>query len=324
MKKDQARKIAAAVNKGGKNIKTKKGKILYAVVLIVIAAVVFFAGDKIGIFEPEQPSTPPVSGSSVQECRVHFIDVGQGDCELVECGGKYMLIDAGENGHETEVLNYLHVLGVKKLDYVVASHQHSDHIGGLSEVLEEFDAENIIMPRLTKTQTPTNSTYKAFLNAVKESGAKVIEAKANASYQLGGASFCVLGPVTDDAEDINNMSAVIRLDFGKNSFLFTGDAETEEELEILNNNASVDCDVLKVGHHGSGTSSSKKFLEAVTPDICVISCGEGNDYGHPHDNAVKRLKKQTDEIYRTDICGDIVVSSDGKELSISYKNSEVK
>ena len=324
MKKDQARKIAAAVNEGGKHIKTKKGKLIYAVVIIVVAAVVFFVGDKIGIFEPEMPTATPVQGSSVEECRVHFIDVGQGDCELIECGGKYMLIDAGENGHETEVLNYLHALGVKKLEYVVASHQHTDHIGGLPEVLEEFDAENIIMPRLTKEQTPTNSTYKAFLNAVKNSGAKVIEAKVNASYQLGGASFCVLGPVTEDAEDINNMSAVIRLDYGKNSFLFTGDAETEEELEILNNNASLDCDVLKAGHHGSGTSSHKKFLEAVTPEICIIPVGADNDYGHPHDNALKRIGKHTDEIYRTDICGDIVVSADGKELSVSYENKEVK
>lgn len=324
MKKDQAKKIAAAVNEGGKHIKTKKGKLIYAVVILIIAAVVFFAGDKIGIFEPEQPTVAPASGSSVQECRVHFIDVGQGDCELVECGGKYMLIDAGENGHETEVLNYLHALGVTKLEYVVASHQHTDHIGGLSEVLEEFEAANIIMPRLTKAQTPTNSTYKAFLNAVKNSGAKVIEAKVGATYNLGGASFEILGPVTDDAEDINNMTAVMRLDYGENSFLFTGDAETEEELEILNNEANLDCDVLKVGHHGSGTSSSNKFLNAVTPEICVISCGENNDYGHPHDNAVKRLEKQTDEIYRTDICGDVVVSSDGEKLSVSYKNSEVK
>ena len=324
MKKDQAREIAAAVNEGGKNIKTKKGKIIYAVVLVIIAAVVIFAGDRLGIFEPEQPAATPVSGSSVQDCKVHFIDVGQGDCELVECGGKYMLIDAGENGHETEVLNYLHALGIKKLDYVVASHQHSDHIGGLSEVLEEFEAENIIMPRLTKAQTPTNSTYREFLNAVKNSGAKVIEAKVGATYDLGGAKFEILGPVTNDAEDINNMTAVIRLDYGKNSFLFTGDAETEEELEILNNGADLDCDVLKVGHHGSGTSSSNKFLEAVTPEICVISCGEGNDYGHPHDNAVKRLKKQTDKIYRTDICGDVVISADGEKLSVSYKNSEVR
>lgn len=324
MKKDQAKKIAAAVNEGGKHIKTKKGKLIYAVVILIIAAVVFFAGDKIGIFEPEQPTVAPVQGTSVEECKVHFIDVGQGDCELIECGGKYMLIDAGENGHETEVLNYLHALGVSKLEYVVASHQHSDHIGGLSEVLEEFEAANIIMPRLTKEQTPTNSTYKAFLNAVKNSGAKVIEAKVGSTYNLGGAKFEILGPVTDDAEDINNMTAVMRLDYGENSFLFTGDAETEEELEILNNGANLDCDVLKVGHHGSGTSSNKKFLEAVTPDICVISCGADNEYGHPHDNAVKRLKKQTDEIYRTDICGDIVVSTDGKKLSVSYENSEVK
>ncbi len=319
MEKNQTRKIAAAVNKGGKNIKTKKGKVIYALLLVVIALVVLFAGDKLGLFESSDPVSAPVSGDQTAECRVHFIDVGQGDCELVECGGKYMLIDAGENGHETEVINYLNALGVKELEYVVASHQHSDHIGGIAEVLAEFRAVNIIMPRLTKEQTPTNSTYKAFLNAVKSSGAKVIEAKVGSVYEMGGASFEILGPVTNDAEDINNMTAVMRLDYGENSFLFTGDAETEEELEILENGANLDCDVLKVGHHGSGTSSSNKFLSAVTPDICVISCGADNDYGHPHDNAVKRLKKQTDEIYRTDICGDVIVSSDGSRLSVKYE-----
>lgn len=321
MKRKQAKEIAEAVNDVGKNIKSPKGKKIYAVIVLIVAVIavgMFFFGS---VGDDINPSENPTlsADSSVGYCKVHYIDVGQGDCELIECDGKYMLIDAGENGHEEEILNYLRKLGIEKLDYVVASHQHSDHIGGLAEVLAEFKADNIIMPRLTKEQTPTNSTYKAFLKAVQASEAKVIEAKVNASYQLGGASFCILGPVTDDAESLNNMSAVIRLDYGKKSFLFTGDAETEEELEILENNASVNCDVLKVGHHGSSTSSCNKFLDAATPEICIISCGEGNDYGHPHDKAVNRLKKQTDEIYRTDICGDIVIETDGAELSVSYE-----
>lgn len=320
MKRKQAEEIIKSVNETGKNIKSTKGKILYILLLLTVAAAVVFGGAFLGLWD--DPAEPDVTDPavSVSTCKVHYIDVGQGDCELVECDGKYMLIDASENGHEDEILNYLKTLGVEKLDYIVASHQHSDHIGGIPEVLAEIRADNIIMPRLTKSQTPTNSTYKAFLNALKSSEAKIIEAKVGAKYNLGTATFEILGPVTNDAEDINNMSAVVRLDFGENSFLFTGDAETEEELEMLDNGAALDCDVLKAGHHGSSTSSSKKFLDAVTPEICVISCGEGNDYGHPHDKAVNRIKKHTDAIYRTDLCGDIVIVSDGKGLTVSYEN----
>ncbi len=252
--------------------------------------------------------------------QVHYIDVGQGDSSLVICEGKALLIDAGENGHETEVINYLRNLGIRKLDYIIVTHQHSDHIGGMPEVLDEFDADNIIMPRLTKAQTPTNSTYRAFLEAIKESDAKVISSKVGASYSLGSAMFYIYGPVTDDAEDINSMSVVTKVTYGENSFLFSGDAETDEENEVLDTGADVDADVYKMGHHGSYTSSSKEFLNAVTPEICVISCGADNDYGHPHDAALKRVKKHTNEIYRTDICGSIVIESDGMNLNVSYEN----
>ncbi len=320
MKRKQAIEIAKAVNNTGKNIKSPKGKIIYAILIVVIAVVA--AGIFLITSIEDAPTEDPTGNANffASYCKVHYVDVGQGDCELVECDGKFMLIDASENGHEDEVINYLRKVGVEKLDYVVASHQHSDHIGGLAEVLAEFETANIIMPRLTREQTPTNSTYKDFLEAVKASGATVIEAKVGAEYALGTSSFRILGPVTSDAEDINNMSVVMRLDYGENSFLFTGDAEMEEENEILDSGADVDCDVLKAGHHGSSTSSSKNFLSAVTPDICIISVGADNKYGHPHDNAIKRMNKQTDIIYRTDICGDIVIESDGVNLSVSYEN----
>lgn len=293
-------------------------KLIYLIVAVIVA-IASALGFNIDEFESMLYDVP-VYNETQKDFAVHFIDVGQGDCTLVECGGKYLLIDAGENGHETQVLNYLRSLKVDKLDYVIATHQHSDHIGGLPDVLEEFSVDNIIMPRLTKAQTPTNSTYKAFLNAVKASGAKVISAKPGLVYALADSQFEILGPVTDDAEDINNMSAMTKITFGGTSFLITGDAETEEELEILDNGADLDCDVLRAGHHGSYTSSCKDFLNAVTPEICVVSCGEGNDYGHPHDAALKRIKKHTDEIYRTDICGSIVMTSDGENIDISYES----
>ncbi len=302
-----------------KNGKINK-KVIYLIIILVIA-VASAAGVNFDKIFGEFPTTFGSSEvSSDSSFKIHFVDVGQGDCTLVESNGEYLLIDAGENGHETEVLNYLRSTGIEKLDYIIATHQHSDHIGGIPEVLEEYECDNIIMPRLTKAQTPTNSTYTAFLKAVQASEAKVISAKPGLSYALGGATFEILGPVTDDAEDINSMSAVTKITYGENSFLITGDAETEEELEIIDNGADLDCDVLRAGHHGSSTSSCKDFLNAVTPEICVISCGADNDYGHPHDKAVNRIKKHTEEIYRTDICGSIVMSSDGENIDISYEN----
>lgn len=300
----------------------KNKKLLYLIVILVVsvASVVFGLDNSDKFFDGEPFVDTQVYETQIKQMEVHYIDVGQGDCSLIICDGKSMLIDAGENGHETDVLSYLRLHNIDKLDYIIASHQHTDHIGGLPEVLDEIGADNIIMPRLTKDQTPTNSTYTAFLKSVKNSGAKVIASEVGASYTLGSAEFEILGPVTDDAEDINNMSVMVKLTYGENTFLFTGDAEKEEEREVLATGANLDCDVLKAGHHGSGTSSCTDFLDAVSPEICVIQVGADNDYGHPHENIVERISKYTEEIYRTDLCGDIVVTSDGKNLSVSYEN----
>lgn len=310
-----------------KNLSAKNKKLIYMLVVLVIA-VITSAGASMGWWgelseDPGNTLGDYTQGNYTDEenrFSVHFIDVGQGDCTLVLCGEKALLIDAGENGHETEVLNYLRSMKIDKLDYIVATHQHSDHIGGIPEVLEEYEADNIIMPRLTKAQTPTNSTYTAFLKALQNTDAKIISAKPDLKYTLGDAEFEILGPVTDDCEDINSMSAVTKITYGQNTFLVTGDAERDEELEIIENGSNLDCDVLKAGHHGSSTSSCKDFLDAVTPEICVISCGADNDYGHPHEKAVNRILKHTDEIYRTDICGSIVMTSDGENIEISYEN----
>lgn len=300
----------------------KNKKLLYLIFILVISVVsaVFSLDNFDKFFDGEPFVGTQVYETQANQLEVHYIDVGQGDCSLIICDGKTMLIDAGENGNETHVLDYLRLHNIEKLDYIIASHQHSDHIGGLPEVLDEIGADKIIMPRLTKAQTPTNSTYTAFLKSVKNSGAKVIASEVGASYTLGSAEFEILGPVTNDAEDINNMSVIVKLAYGENTFLFTGDAEKEEEREILATGADLDCDVLKVGHHGSGTSSSVDFIKAVSPEICVIQVGTDNDYGHPHDNIVERLIKYADDVYRTDLCGDIVITSDGTTLNVSYSN----
>ena len=249
---------------------------------------------------------------------VHFIDVGQGDCIFVQTPtGDSLLIDAGENGNEEKVISYLAQYGDDTLEYVVATHPHSDHIGALDGVLGAYTVQNILMPRLTESNTPTNSSYKNFLKAVKASKAKVIAAKAGYTFSLGKGTCTVLAP-TEQTDDLNNLSVVLRLDWGETSFLFTGDAEKTEERTILNGKYAdlLDADVLKMGHHGSRTSSSASFLKAVSPRYCVISCGEDNDYGHPHKETLQKLEKLSIDPYRTDLSGSIRFYSDGITLSV--------
>lgn len=293
-------------------------KLLYGAAIFIIA-LIYAIGSALG-FWGEDPGVTLGNEADNSGFSVHFIDVGQGDCSLIICNGKTLLIDGGENEHETKVINYLRSLKINKLDYIIATHPHTDHIGGLPEILDEFGAEKIIMPRIPKELTPTNSTYTALLKSIKASGAQAIAASVGEKYELGGAVFEILSPISYDADDLNDFSVVTRLTYGGKSFLFTGDAETKEEAELLASGATLKSDVLKVGHHGSKTSSSKKFIEAVMPDICVILCGEDNDYGHPHDTILNRLDDFGCTVYRTDICGDIVLRIDGGEIITDYEN----
>ena len=253
---------------------------------------------------------------------VHFIDVGQGDCIYVRApDGSDMLIDAGENGNDKKILAYLKKYGDRELDYVVATHPHSDHIGSLDEVIADCTVHNVIMPRLSDVNTPTTSGYTSLLKAVKKSKAKVISAKPGKVFMLQDAVCTVLSPKTQ-SENLNNMSVVLRLELGERSFLFTGDAETEVEKQMLQGDyaSKLNVDVLKLGHHGSHTSSSAAFLKAVLPEYGVISCGAGNDYGHPHKETLQKLSKLETTVMRTDKQGSIRFYTDGAEFMVESDN----
>lgn len=299
--------------------KTNK-RLLYLIIALVIAVV---SGLSTYIFPEELlkgNSTVPelLNGQEeAEQLNVHYIDVGQGDCMLIEFGDETMLIDSGERGNEQTVINYIRNEGFDSLDYVVVSHQHTDHMGSMVEVLGTFEVGQIIMPRISKASTPTNSTYTKFLKAVADNGAKVVAASAGKTYPVGEAVVTILGPL-NIVDDLNNMSVVMRLDYGETSFLFTGDAEKQEEEDIIKAGYDLDCDVLKVGHHGSKSSSSYAFLELVTPETAVITCGKYNDYGHPHDAALRRIKTYTEDIYRTDVCGSVVITSNGTDYTVNY------
>lgn len=250
---------------------------------------------------------------------IHFIDVGQADAALVLCGGEAMLIDGGNVADSDLIYAYLKQEGVTHLKYMVATHAHEDHMGGLAGALNYATVD-------TAFCSVTADDSKFFQNVVKylaEQGRTLTVPECGSSYTLGDATFQFVGPITV-GDDANNNSLVLRLQYGSTSFLFTGDAEREEEQAILDAGYKLKSTVLKVGHHGSDSSTSYPFLREVNPDYAVISVGTGNSYGHPQEGALSRLRDADVTLYRTDLQGTIICRSDGKTVSFSTaKNPDV-
>ncbi len=245
---------------------------------------------------------------------VHFIDVGQADCILVERGDYTMLIDGGNVADAPAVLSYLQDKGVVSLDYVVSTHAHEDHVGGLGRILAEIEIENGVFA--PKTGEKTNA-YDNFCSVVREQGFSPVTPLPGETLSFGGMQVRFLGPITEDEKRLNNTSIVMKLVFGATSFLFTGDAERDEELEIIDSGADLSATVLKVGHHGSESSTSYAFLWNIMPKYAVISVGENNSYGHPEDAVLSRLRDADVQVYRTDLQGTVVARSDGKTVRFS-------
>ncbi len=259
------------------------------------------------------------------DLEIHFIDVGQGDCSLILWEGASMLIDCGEKEYADDVLYYLKNHNVDRLDYVVTTHPHSDHMGGMSEIISAVDVGKVIAPKVSAEMTPTTKSYEKFLLALQSKGLKLTAAKPGTVYELSGKTaasvektapeFEIIAPV-DDYDDLNNYSVVLRLTYGSTAYLFTGDIEKKAEKDILGSGADLSADVLKMAHHGSSSSTSEKFFDAVSPRLCVIQCGAGNDYGHPHKETVELLADTKTEYYRTDVYGTVTVYSDGSEIFV--------
>lgn len=277
----------------------------YPVLAVIIAVIIV----GIFVFQSVQDNANKVT-IPMDGLYVHYIDVGQGDSELICCGGEYMLIDAGEPSASDTVVDYLNDHGIEKLDYVVCSHGHADHCGGLDAVVENFEVGTVF----TSPYPGDTSSYEIFSDAVEAKGLSMTVPELGESYTLGEAKFEFIGPL-EQYDNLNDDSLVMRLEYGDTSFLFTGDMTSKAERDLIEDGANVKCDVLKVGHHGSSGSSSYRFLYEAEPKIAVISCEAGNSYGHPHEEALSRLNDCGAEIYRTDLEGSIIIFSNGMEVT---------
>lgn len=276
---------------------------LFTIVIVVLLAIACLNGRYV---TPQQGNF----ADSEAEFQVHVIDVGQADSILVIADGEAMLIDAAETGNAGTICEYLRKCGVKSLKYAVATHMHADHIGGFPGVLEEFKAETVLEPVYADSLVPTTRVYERYLDAVEANSKTYHAAEAGETFALGGAKITVVGPVSKETDDMNNTSLVLRVDYDEASCLFTGDMETPEEESIIRSGAKLNVDFLKVGHHGAATSSGRNFLAMVMPQYAVISCGVDNDYGHPAESTMERLKKFTKEIHITAEEGSVVFSYD--------------
>lgn len=259
----------------------------------------------------ELTSTPATPSEAGDDMRVHFIDVGQGDSILIESpNDAYMLIDGGDKGSGDEVVAYLDAQGIDTLDYVVATHPDADHIGGLIDVLKEKEIEHWI----DSGKAHTSQTYLEMLSLIDEKDIDFIVPQIDDTIDFDDTLDVVVLQADEDASDNNEASVVLKVTYNDRSFLFAADAGVKKEKDMLAQD--IDADVLKAGHHGSNTSSSEAFIKAVSPEVTILSYGEGNKYGHPHAEVTNLLEKYNSLIYATAQSGTIVVETDGVNLSV--------
>ena len=286
------------------------------VIVVLIALLVTYMSPYLEQYFGEEPREPiPVGDGEYIE--IHVIDVGQGDSILIRTAGGDMLIDAGPSSGEDELKAYLTEMQVDDIEYAVFTHPDADHIGNADMILTDYTVSNVIMPDHSKD----SKTYQRMMTALDASGATLVSPEPDLTFTMGSMTVTVLAPVEDKYSSTNDYSVVMRLDFGETSFMMTGDAEKTSEEDILGRYSMnfLDCDVIKVGHHGSDTSTSQAFLDAVSPEIALISCGEGNTYGHPYAVTLQKLEAASADIYRTDEWGDIVLVSDGTDITVQPK-----
>lgn len=267
------------------------------IVAVLLAIVAFMQG--MGFM----PKT--VNPNADGEVYLHIIDVGQGSSTLIQQGNEGILIDAGELDYGETVCEYINACGIDTLRYVVASHPHSDHIGGLPAVFRKYEVEEVLMPEIDEQNLPTTKVYERFLDTIAERGFSASYCEVGDVYTMGDITMSILGPV-QQISDLNNMSAICKISVGNTDVMILGDAETKELRGVYKNGGNFESEIIVMGHHGSRTSLYYDFLYEVDPLEALISCGKDNSYGHPHEETIEYLMNNDIEYWRTDYSGDLV------------------
>lgn len=246
---------------------------------------------------------------------VYCLDVGQSDCTVIVCDDTVMMIDTGTSNQVYNIRTSLYTLGIEKIDYMVITHPHDDHMSGASYLIENYNVSNILMPSLSYENRVTTQTYFNLLDSITKYNVNPIAVSAGDSFNLGSSCVEILSPSKQD-DDLNNMSVVIKITYGNTEMLFQGDSDSSIEKQLLMSDYDISADLIKVGHHGSNTSSYATFLDAVDPEYAIISSGSDNNYGHPNTYVVERLEERNIKPYITSLNGDITIISDGNDLFI--------
>ena len=289
-----------------KKRKIKKQDIKYYLIALAIVLIISY-------FTPEDSNkNTGTLNPNADAMQVHFLDVGQGLSILVQLGDEVLIYDGGDRGTSSFVVSYLQDLGIKEIDYMISSHYDADHLAGLIGCLNVFDVKNVI----GSNYKHTSKLYSSFMDAVEDEGLKMQYPKVGTTYAFGDAVITILAP-KKIGEDSNANSVAVKLTYGESDFIFTGDADYGSERDMVASGINLDCEVLSLAHHGSSTGNSSLFLEKTLPEAVVISCGKGNDYGHPHVEVVELLEAMEIDVFRSDVQGTVIATTDGKTITWS-------
>lgn len=303
----------------------KKVKRLFALLLIVCVCICigYFANVKEhkktteSVISPEKTENSSYDIATKSDFAVHYIDVGQADASLVVCDGRYMLIDGGNAEDSSLIYTYLKEYGIKEIDYMICTHAHEDHVGGLAGALNYANVDNVFCP----TKEYDTKAFENFVKYVHKQNKEIIVPSQGLEFSLGSAN-CIILAVNTIENDPNNSSIVMKIEYGNTAFLFCGDAEQEVENAIIEAGYDVKCTVMKVPHHGSDTSLSYRWLNEAMPKYGVISVGESNQYGHPNEDTLSKLRDADVVVYRTDMQGHVICVSDGNDVKFSVQKNQ--